>query len=87
MAAMYFYAVGIKPLVDHLEESCCKEEGCKQSWYADDSSSIGWLLKLRKWWDPLTAYGPKFGYFPKPEKKVLLVKINWTLRGLNNTVV
>ena len=73
VAAMFFYAAGVKPLIDILDETCCQDL-CKQSWYADDCGAIGWLLKIKKWWDILTVYGPKFGYYPKPQKTILLVK-------------
>ena len=73
VAAMVFYAVGIKPLVDHLG-STCFQAYCKQSWYADDSGAIGRLSTIKQWWDTLNAYGPKYGYYPKPQKTVLLLK-------------
>ena len=72
-AAMAFYSVGIKPLVDHLDDTI-KSECCKQSWYADDSSASGKLTSIKKWWDMLNVQGPKYGYFPNPCKTVLLLK-------------
>ena len=45
-----------------------------QSWYADDSNAAGRLRALKRWWDTLNELGPKYGYFPKPIKTVLLVK-------------
>ena len=47
---------------------------CQQVWYADDSSAAGQLKEMRKWWDILNMAGPKFGYFPKPSKTILIVK-------------
>ena len=71
--SMALYALGIKPLVSKL--ACCvPSEHCKQSWYADDSSAAGKIFAIKKWWDTLTTLGPKFGYFPKPQKTALLVK-------------
>ena len=35
---------------------------------------MGKLLETRKWWDLLNLTGPKFGYFPKPSKTILIVK-------------
>ena len=74
VAAMAFYALGIKPLVDELDSKCCDPRLCKQFWYADDSGSIGKLVKIRKWLDTLNTLGPKYGYFPNPSKTVLLLK-------------
>jgi hypothetical protein len=49
---------------------------CKQVWYADDSSSGGELVEMRKWWEKLCVDGPKYGYNPLPKKTVLIVKPN-----------
>ena len=29
---------------------------------------------MRLWWDTLCKDGPKYGYYPKPSKTVLIVK-------------
>ena len=70
---MSFYALGIKPLIDALSQAT-QEELCKQSWYADDSNAAGRLREVKKWWDTLIVLGPKYGYYPKPSKTVLIVK-------------
>jgi len=44
----------------------------KQVWYADDSSAVGSLAGVKKWWEYLQANGPDFGYCPKPAKTVLI---------------
>ena len=44
----------------------------KQVWYADDSSAVGSLAGVKKWWEYLQANGPDFGYYPKPAKTILL---------------
>ena len=75
VAAMAFYAMGIKPLVDSLAQSTDPAQ-CKQTWYADDSSAGGKIAEIRKWWDYLLEHGPKYGYFPKPSKTNLIVKSN-----------
>ena len=46
----------------------------KQVWYADDSSAVGSLTGVKKWWEYLQANGPDFGYCPKPAKIILLIK-------------
>ena len=72
-AAMAFYALGVKPLVDELS-ICINKQLCQQSWYADDSNAIGKLVEIKVWWQKLVSVGPKFGYFPKPSKTVLIIK-------------
>ena len=59
-SAMSFYALGVKPLVDILADSI-DDEKCQQSWFADDSNSIGELAEVIKiWWQTLNTYRPKF---------------------------
>ena len=66
---MAMYAIGIQPLIKHLESF-----NTQQIWYADDSTAGGNLENLRAWWDELCKLGPKFGYFPNSKKTHLLVK-------------
>ena len=73
VAAMGMYAVGIRPLINILQETTDTTK-CQQVWYADDSTAGGQLREIRKWWDILFVAGPKFGYIPKPSKTVLIVK-------------
>ena len=70
---MGLYGLGIKPLIDNLANTIDTEK-CIQAWYADDSSSGGELLEMRKWWDTLCVMGPKYGYFPLATKTILIVK-------------
>ena len=67
--AMPLYALAMVPLIRRIAT-----EGAVQSWYADDSTAGGKLVKLRDWWTALTDHGPSFGYFPNASKSVLLVK-------------
>jgi hypothetical protein len=73
VGSMGLYGLGIKPLVDDLGDTIDVQR-CIQSWYADDSSLAGELNEMRKWWNRLCATGPKYGYFPLPNKTVLIVK-------------
>ena len=73
VAAMGFYGLGIQPLTKHLSATI-DHKTCKQSWYADDSTAVGRLEEMRRWWDELAAMGPKYGYHPKPSKTVLILK-------------
>ena len=71
--AMALYGLGISPLVSKLSE-VIDPQTCVQSWYADDSSSAGKLIAMRRWWDTLCIEGPKYGYYPLATKTVLIVK-------------
>jgi len=66
--AMAMYAIGILPLILHLQEEA------DQLRYADDSSAGGTIKNLRGWWDKLQKLGPNYGYFTHPQKSVLVVK-------------
>ena len=70
---MAMYAIGIRPLIDTLHNQTDKSL-CQQVWYADDSCAGGKLQEMRKWWDILNQTGPKFGYYPKPIKTILILK-------------
>lgn len=74
VAAMAKYALGIKPLIEKLGDITSDANKCKQAWYADDSSSAGELVQMKKWWDSLCEQGPKYGYFPLATKTILIVK-------------
>jgi hypothetical protein len=65
---MVMYALALVPLIRGVQSSC------NQVWYADDATDCDTLEKLRSWFDSLQSEGPKYGYFPKPAKCILLVK-------------
>ena len=73
VCAMGMYAVATRPLINILQEKTNQDQ-CKQVWYADDSSGGGKIKEIKKWWDEMNISGPKFGYFPKPSKTILIVK-------------
>jgi hypothetical protein len=73
VASMALYALGVKPLVEKLAKSTDKHKAI-QSWYADDSSATGKLEEIKRWWDMLCIEGPKYGYYPKASKTVLILK-------------
>ena len=76
--AMAMYAIGTLPLVDTL-----KSPLIDQIWYADDSVSSGSLSNIKCWWDKLTIWGPRFGYFPNSSKTRLLVKSQFKVDAMN----
>ena len=67
--SMMLYAVAVLPLIRSLVDSC----EWVQNWYADDSSCVGELSSVRRWFDKLLIGGPAYGYFPEPSKTVLVV--------------
>ena len=66
--AMAMYALALSPLVSEIRPLC------NQVWYADDATGCDTFAKLRIWFDALLTKGPKYGYFPKPEKCILVTK-------------
>ena len=70
--SMLMYAIGVLPLIRPLNSNTWI-----QSWYADDSSCIGKLENVKKWLEKLLIEGPKWGYYPEPEKSVLVIKENY----------
>ena len=67
--AMAFYAVSIKPLIDRL-----KAHLCRQPWFADEAASIGKLQHVKSWWESFLSLGPRYGYYPRPDKCWLILK-------------
>ena len=66
--AMAMYAMALVPLLRFLHPLC------SQVWYADDATGCDTFENMRAWFDALQTHGPKFGYFPKPSKCILIVK-------------
>ncbi len=67
--AMAMYAIATVPMIQKIAN-----DGVQQVWYADDAAAGGKLGSIRKWWDAIQTYGPKYGYFPNPTKTRLVVK-------------
>ena len=74
--AMAFYAISTVPIIHSLanEKVDPATENFKQAWFADDASAAGKLMGILKWWNKLFDIGPRYGYFPNPNKCVLIVK-------------
>ena len=66
---MMMYAIAVLPLIQVLVD----RGKWDQNWYADDSACSAELPRLREWFDKLCEMGPDFGYYPEPEKTVLVV--------------
>ena len=54
---------------------CYPERDPKMVAFADDLIRAGGLLKLRSWQKVLLNVGPNYGYFLKPSKTMLIVKL------------
>ena len=70
-AAMPMYALSVIPLIRQGQPFFQKGG---QVWYADDATAASKLHNLKNWWQFLAENGPKFGYFPKASKTILVVK-------------
>ena len=64
--SMLMYAIAVLPLIQSLVD----RDKWDQNWYADDSAR---LPRLREWFDKLSELGPDFGYYPVPQKTILVV--------------
>ena len=61
--AMSMYALATVPLIQKVSESAAL-----QSWYADDSTAVSTIRKLRDWWSLLELHGPAYGYYTNAPK-------------------
>ena len=64
------YGLGTLTLIDSLH---ALKETWLQLWYADDASLGGKFQTIANMFDKLCRIGPKFGYYPEPNKCVLVV--------------
>jgi hypothetical protein len=70
--AMVMYGLALLPLIRELRPP--DPTDWTQAWYADDGQAVARLKELREWWDLLVEKGPKYGYYPKAVKTLLVVK-------------
>ena len=63
---MLLNALAVLPLIRLL--ALKKPEKWTQNWYADDSACLASFENLLTWFKTLVDEGPKYGYFPEPEK-------------------
>ena len=67
--AMVMYAIGIVPLIHHLDQF-----STHQVWYADYAVAVGKLSTIRSWWEELQCHSLLFGYCANPTKSWLIVE-------------
>ena len=72
-AAMAIYGIALTPLLKHLA-SCYPERDPEMVAFAVDLTNAERLSKLRSWWKVFLDVGPKYRYFPKPSKTILIFK-------------
>ena len=65
------FGIALTPLLKHFETP---EKDPKMFFFADDLASTKRLSRLLSWWKDLLDVGPKYGYFPKSNKTVLIVQ-------------
>ena len=68
--AMVLYGLALIPLAEMLRR---KVPGAVQPWYADDAAMAGKASEVSTLMGELTRLGPAFGYFPEPNKSILVV--------------
>ena len=83
---MAVYGTALTPLLKHLT-SCDPESVPKMVGFADDLTSAGGLSKLRSWLKDLLDVGPKYGYFTKPSKTILIVKPKCELKAVEILII
>ena len=75
--AMLLYGIAILPLIRQLKNP----DISKQNWFADDSACFAALNDLVGWLKKLIELGPKYGYFPEPEKSYVIVNPDCLLKA------
>ena len=67
--SMLMYAAALTSLIASLADLT----NWSQCWYADDSDCAAKLPKLHEWFENLCELGPAYGYYPEPQKTVVVV--------------
>ena len=79
---MAAYAIGMTPLLMFLLEYITSNNNTtKHVAFADDFTVAGKIPEIKDYWDSICNIGPKYGYFPKPEKSYLIVKDDHLLKA------
>jgi hypothetical protein len=67
---MILYGLSLTPLAESIRRAVPKTT---QPWYADDNAMVGPVSSLATAQRLLLQLGPRRGYFPEPEKSILIV--------------
>lgn len=68
-ASMFLYAITMTPLAEALRLAFPE---LFQAFYADDGAAAGKASDIARFMDCLNAWGPSRGYYPEPDKCVLV---------------
>ena len=63
--SMFIYAVATIPMINGIGRPT-------YVWYADDASACAPLCDLKDWFSKFLHVGPSYGYYPEPQKCVLV---------------
>jgi len=69
--SMYLYGLALLPLSESLRRAV---PAVRQLWYADDLAMVGEAAAIATCMRTLQDLGPKYGYFPEPEKSILVCR-------------
>ena len=75
--AMVTYGLSLLPLIRLLKKTI---PDVHQPWYADDTGAGGKFKRIRLYFEKLQEFGPLRGYFPEPDKSILVVMAHTTQR-------
>jgi hypothetical protein len=67
--SMALYGIALLPLAEKLR---AKSPAVMQPWYADDAAMQGKATEVATTMVELIRLGPMFGYFPEPEKSIVI---------------
>ncbi|KAL7531966.1 hypothetical protein ACHAXR_006015, partial [Thalassiosira sp. AJA248-18] len=67
----FLYGIGLMPLAEQMRE---KIPTVLQTWFADDMAGAGSAAHNAECLDFLMKNGPRYGYFPEPEKSWYICK-------------
>ena len=68
---MVTYGLGILPLIRFIKTLV---EAPNQPWYANDAASMASWVLIVEYFNALTLHRPQFGFYPEPEKSIVVVK-------------
>ena len=68
---MIVYGIGILQLINNLRGAI---PDVTHPWYDNDTGDLGTFVRLETYFDSLTRQVPGRGYYPKPSKRVLIVR-------------